>query len=365
MRKRSNTSNGSASSSGQGTLPLGNNFSPGISLTVISQIPRAKPTVVFDTYWRFAARRQNIFFRRLAGNPPPWTRDPVLLQYKFTNAYRASDRVSQYLIRNVIYSGDSSLNEVFFRTLLFKFFNKIETWELLSSQLGSITFKDYSFRHYDPILSKAINHGERIYSAAYIMPSGGRSASPQRKHQMHLKLLERMMRDALPSRLSDASSMREAFTLLRAYPTIGDFLAYQYVTDLNYSNITNFSEMEFVVPGPGARDGIRKCFTDLGGFKEPDIIKMVTDTQQAEFERLGLNFKSLWGRPLQLIDCQNLFCEVDKYARVAHADIPGITGRVRIKQKYRPVKNAFSVWYPPKWGLNERLDREVIDVPTI
>src|SRR5260370_21582420 len=116
MRKRSNTSNGSASSSGQGTLPLGNNFSPGISLTVISQIPRAKPTVVFDTYWRFSARRQNIFFRRLAGNPPPWTRDPVLLQYKFTNAYRASDRVCQYLIRYVIYSGDSSLNEVIFTT---------------------------------------------------------------------------------------------------------------------------------------------------------------------------------------------------------------------------------------------------------
>ena len=58
--------------------------------------------------------------------------------------------------------------------------------------------------------------------------------------------------------------MQEAFDLIRAYPTIGDFLAYQYVTDVNYSTVTDFTEMEFVVPGPGAIDGIRKCFIGHG-----------------------------------------------------------------------------------------------------
>ena len=91
------------------------------------------------------------------------------------------------------------------------------------------------------------------------MPSGGPS-SFGRKHRMHLKLLEQMLKDDLPSRLAQATSMSKAFDLLRAYPTIGDFLAYQYVTDLNYSTLLNFSEMDFVVPGPGARDGLRKCF---------------------------------------------------------------------------------------------------------
>ena len=58
-----------------------------------------KPTEVYDSYWRFAAERQDVFFRRLHRLPPPWTDDPVLRAHKFTNAYRASDRVSQYLIR--------------------------------------------------------------------------------------------------------------------------------------------------------------------------------------------------------------------------------------------------------------------------
>ncbi len=88
-------------------------------------------TAVFDTFWRFAFERQEIFFKRVARLPPPWTSDPVMLSYRFTNVYRASDRVSQYLIRRVIYEGDQSEEEVFFRTLLFKIFNRIETWEIL------------------------------------------------------------------------------------------------------------------------------------------------------------------------------------------------------------------------------------------
>jgi hypothetical protein len=135
---------------------------------------------------------------------------------------------------------------------------------------------------------------------------------------------------------------------------IGDFLAYQFVTDINYSEIMDFSEMTFVVPGPGARDGIRKCFPSLGGLNEVEIIKLVADHQDREFERFGIEFRNLWGRPLQLIDCQNLFCEVDKYARHAHPDVKGISGRTRIKQSYRPNSEVISYWYPPKWNINEQ-----------
>ena len=155
-----------------------------------------------------------------------------------------------------------------------------------------------------------------------------------------------------PLKIAGASSMGQAFKILRSYPTIGDFLAYQFVTDLNYGNLTDFSEMEFVVPGPGALDGIRKCFSDLGGVTESDAIKAVTESQEQEFERLGIRFRSLGGRQLQLIDCQNLFCEVSKYARVKHPDIRGVSDRKRIKQIYRPSRSPIAYWYPPKWGIN-------------
>lgn len=87
---------------------------------------------VYDSYWRLAAERQLIFHRRAAGMRPPWTDDRVLMAFKMCNAYRASDRVSQYLIRHVIYRvREYSLDDVFLRIVLFRLFSKQSTWELL------------------------------------------------------------------------------------------------------------------------------------------------------------------------------------------------------------------------------------------
>ncbi|MGA8616722.1 MAG: nucleotide kinase domain-containing protein [Xanthobacteraceae bacterium] len=331
---------------------------------VLRHLAPAKVSEVYESYWRFAAERQAVFFRRARGEDGPWTRNAVLASHKFTNAYRASDRVSQYLIRHVIYRADlpNTPREVFFRILIFKLFNKIATWELLERSLGPITFKEYRFAPYDEILSRAMRDGRRIYSAAYIMPPGSSAFGRSAKHQNHLLLLERMMEDRLPERLAQTLTMQEGFEKFRAYPTIGDFLAYQFITDINYSEITDFNEMDFVVPGPGARDGLRKCFVDPGGLNEPELIRLMADLQEQEFERLGLDFQSLWGRRLQLIDCQNLFCEVDKYARVAHPQIAGRTGRTRIKQKFEPILTPIEFFYPPKWNLNEKI-RASADTP--
>ena len=328
---------------------------PSRGLFVFSSLAPARPTKVFDSYWSFAAERQAIFFRRLRGMSPPWTTDAIPAQHKFTNAYRASDRVSQFLIRSVAYDRDYSPEELFFRIILFKSFNRIETWKLLSRSLGEISYSKYSFETYDRVLSEALAANETIYSSAYIMPTGNRIFGTVRKHQANLRLLERMMEDEVPLRLRDMTSMAGAFKLLRSYPLLGDFLAFQYAIDLNYSMLTNFSEMDFVVPGPGARDGIAKCFSSLGDLNEADIIKIVADRQEQEFAERGIEFQTLWGRRLQLIDCQNLFCEVDKYARVKHPDVTGRQARVRIKHKFSATAKPISYWYPPKWGLNGRM----------
>ena len=176
----------------------------------------ARPTVVYDTFWRFAAARQEVFFRKLQGDEPPWTRDPIIARHRFTNVYRASDRVSQYLIRHVIYEGDQSVEEVFFRTILFKLFNKIETWELLQKASGTISYRDFSFFRYDQVLTAAMSSKTRIYSAAYIMPSGANAFGSRSKHRNHLSLLSRMMEDEVPLQIAAASSMRQAFEILRS-----------------------------------------------------------------------------------------------------------------------------------------------------
>lgn len=316
-----------------------------------------RPTSVYDTYWEFAVKRQNIFFNRMENKIFPWTDDEILKKFKFTNAYRASDRVSQYLIRNVIYrEEDYTPEDVCFRILLFKLFNKVETWEYLENNLGEISIKTYNFERYNRLLMQKIENNERIYSAAYIMPSGKSFFGFDKKHQNNLKLLEHMMRTKLSKKIAKAKSLKELYEILLSYPTLGSFLAFQFAIDINYSELCDFSEMSFVVAGPGAKNGILKCFGNLKGFKYEDIIKYVSERQEEEFDKRNLEFKSLFGRRLQLIDCQNLFCETDKYARVAYPEICGLNDRKRIKQQYvNRNLETIDYFYPPKWGVNDNI----------
>ncbi len=340
------------------------NGSPAVRRQLTEWMRPAVPTKVFLSYWGFATERQEVFFRRLAGGSAPWTSDPVIAAHRFTNAYRAADRVSQYLIREV-QGGRWSAQNLFFRTLLFKFFNRIATWELLKTYVGEPEFSSDYLRAAAVALEGAMKRNTRIYSAAYIMPSGGKHSGFRYKHELHLWLLGKMMADELPAQLNRARSMAEAFALLRSYPTVGDFLAYQYVTDLNYSTLMDFEESEFVVAGPGAHEGIDKCFSSLGGMDAEAIIRRVAAIQEKAFSALGLRFRKLGERKLQLIDCQNLFCEVGKFARVRHPDATPRGGRTRIKQRFTPNSNPLEFRFPLNWGLHlqsEPVDRHVADV---
>lgn len=103
------------------------------------------------------------------------------------------------------------------------------------------------------------------------------------------------MTTGAPERVAGASTMREAYEVLLGYPALGPFLAYQFTIDLNYAPQLTFSEMDFVVPGPGARDGIRKCFGPAADGIEAEVIRYMAASQDEHFARLGLSFTGLGG----------------------------------------------------------------------
>lgn len=305
-------------------------------------------TPIFDEYWRFASLRQAVFVQRLSGEPPPWTSDPILQTHRFTNPYRFTDRVSQYLIKEVLTTGSPEPVEVIFRCLLFKIFNRISTWTFFLSHFGT-PISGFSVHDYASALDDARRSGEPIYSAAYIMPSpamGGRT-----KHENHLLLLASLIKSRELHGLLESTSLKDLYERLLRVPSFGSFLAFQYAIDLSYSHIFPFTEAGFVVPGPGAKDGIRKCFAAAHEREFSNIIMWTCATQDEHFRRLGIRFERLAGRPLQPIDCQNLYCELGKYAREAHPGVVGALGRTRIKQRFSTDRAAAlpPLTIPPKW----------------
>ena len=306
---------------------------------------------VYDLYWYFACERQNIFWKKTYGESAPWTNDKILQEYKFCNSYRVNDRVSQYLLKNVIYNGKKYSDEdMLLRIFLFKLFNKESTWELLLNNFEDITLKAFNVKDYSRVLENAISNGIKIYNDAYIS-CANKAFGYDRKHDNHLALLNKMFNeDKIQNKIVKCKTMEEAFNIIKSYPLIGNFMAYQLVTDINYSEVVNWKEDEFTVAGPGSLRGIKKCFVDKGKMSNEDIIRYMYEHQDEEFKRLNLEFKRIGNRPLQLIDCQNIFCELDKYCRQALPDLK--SNRTKIKKHYVPKKDKIKYIYPTKWKLN-------------
>lgn len=322
-----------------------------------TKLTKPKKSAAYPAYWTFADRRNKVFYNRISNQQGPWTNDPVIQSNRFTNVFRAADRVSQFLVRTQ-YNEKDPVNTLF-KTLLFKIFNKIETYSFLEKEIGLISIYDFSLNAYDKFLTNRFATGKRIYSAAYIMPSAGSTFGHKFKHTNHLALLEMMFKNEIFQFIVNSKSLEEVYNHLLSYPSLGSFLAFQYAIDINYSTVTNFSEMDFVVAGPGAKNGILKCFKSMGDYSFEDIIKWMADNQEAECAQYGIESPSLWGRRLQLIDCQNLFCEVDKYLRVTSPKLSGPSGRTRIKQKFKDPKGPIEFFFPPKWNINETVNSSI------
>ena len=310
----------------------------------------------FRYYFYFMQERMNMFWRRCNEDGNGITKDPILKEYKFTNVYRACDRVSQYLIRHVIYNDVERFTprDVLLRILVFKIFNKIETWEHIEKNYGDIRCDYFNVEALCKLLSQRQRHTP-IFSNAYMMAGSHRLYDylPSK----HTKWLQMVKDEFLGKGVVDdvlrAKSMDEVFTLMEKCSFIGGFLAYQYTVDFNYSPYINFDENSFVKAGIGAIRGIKKCFLSIGEEYE-DAIRYTFEHLDDYRKEFGYDdFRPLPGRVPHLIDLQNCFCETDKYLRAKMPEL--LVGNVRIKQRYKESSSPIDYEFPPKWNINVKL----------
>ena len=312
----------------------------------------------FRYYFYFMSERMQMLRRKCKGmNQNEWTKDAILHDYKFTNVYRATDRVSQYLIRNIIYKDleQFSPEDVLLRILIFKIFNKPETWEFLCMSLSDpISIKTYNPEEIANLLTE-YQHHHPIFNNAYMMAGSHLLYNnlPTKHYKWLMMVKKEILEKNLLKQILDANTLETVYNLLNQCSFIGPFLAYQYAIDFNYSPYLNFSENSFVKAGIGAIRGVRKCFDSYGRNYE-DAIKFVYDN----FDNLSGQyneqiFSPLKGHAPTLIDLQNCFCETDKYLRAKMPELK--VGNVRIKQRYTIHQSAINYFFPPKWRVEEKL----------
>jgi hypothetical protein len=311
----------------------------------------------YQYYFYLVQERMNIFWNRYEGKTTRLTNDNIFSRHKFTNVYRALDRVSQYLIRNVIYNEQQRFEnkDILLRIIVFKIFNNIDTWEFLESRVGKIRVDNFDVERISKLLAQRIKE-KPIFNAAYMMTgSHSKYNHLTSKHEKWLTMVKvEMLQEGRFDKIEKATSLEEVFNILRSASFIGDFLAYQYSIDFNYSEVINFDENSFVKAGIGAIRGIKKCFYYSNKYSFEDYIEFTQKNFNELQKKYGFtDFKNLFGREPTLIDLQNCFCETDKYLRVKMPELA--IDNTRIKQKFTTPKQSIEFFFPPKWGLNKNL----------
>jgi hypothetical protein len=267
-----------------------------------------------DTFWFWIKERHNIYLKRKAGLPKPWTTDPVLQVYRFCNPFRENDKVTTWLREHFIPLGDGRADCVLaFNLVWFRMFNRIET----AAALG---FQDT----WEPEAVKALLRerakAHPVFTGAYII----RSEFGKPKIDSIVDTLTKVYdaRQDLVDEINASRSLQHVTRWLTRFPYIGDFMAFEMVSDMRHTRLLDTATdiMTWANPGPGAYRGLRRMFGEPKMRKDGQVEQYLVKTKMVPLmqellarssEKLGPDFP-----PLEMRDIEHSLCEVDKYCRV-------------------------------------------------
>jgi hypothetical protein len=287
-----------------------------------------------DQFWKFIYDRHLIWYKRFVlGLEAPWTTDPILLEYKFTNVYRELDRGTVFLLDNIL--GHGSPIEQVWNIIIYRMFNRISTFEAIGFQhLTPWKRKEM----YDILRHRQDVEKQPLYTDAHMVCAYEHFPGDDKLDRMMYIFGETFKKmKTLYGTITRAKSLQHVWSDLTHTPGIGPFLAYEMAVDISYASWNNLGEDEWVNAGPGCQRGLMKMFPGLKPQECPWMIKVLRQAQVKEFERLNLPFKDIayLGRELTLRNIEHCCCECFKYFKALEG-----SGRPRNKFKPSAVKGA-------------------------
>ena len=314
-------------------------------------------------FYTFFSERYSVHIKKdVEMLPAPWTSFEPLLNYKFTNVRREHDRQSKWLIANISNNSKLSLEEKIYNSILFRSWNKSETFDIFHGPFSMKSLTDNSFVANCKALAASwteTHPGYIWYTNAFncgglkaawgfpgfdlyectdssvrvIIDTDERLDIPLKEAKTFLRsnpdaVIVNVVgfanvRDDFPSfepcipvrmfwlvryaiqmniadRVLKARRQEDAFDILREVRGFSNFLAYQVFVDLTYIPEFQFSENEFTVAGPGCQRGIDRLFKDRDGLSYEEALFYIRDRQTELFTPFGYDPKTLFS---DLPDC--------------------------------------------------------------
>lgn len=120
------------------------------------------------TLFDYMKERESIRLRKEAGSPRPWTQDPILHEFSFTNVRRIHDRTTRSLL-SLFYdphTSTASAGDILFNCALARFFGRAE----VVTHLGWQT--DWQP---EAVIAQARSWKGCLFTSAYVITNNGQS----------------------------------------------------------------------------------------------------------------------------------------------------------------------------------------------
>ncbi|KKK73085.1 hypothetical protein LCGC14_2897370 [marine sediment metagenome] len=296
-----------------------------ISLTS-DQVARGPRYGQLRQYFRTARERYNIYLRRtsvdrLTGKdePPPWTKDPIFLKYKFCNVFREQDKVTVWLRENWREPYADHPNLPFAMALA-----RLINWPPTLEEIGFP--KRWNPDKVLGVLHRRKDEGKKIYTGAYLLgscPKGQERAI----YLVHSVLSP--LHQVVYAPLNSNSTLKSTWEWFRSQRGIGDFLAYEIVSDLRHTKYLRDAPdiMTWANAGPGALRGLTRLWgyqpktRQISGYAFPkknalEAMQTLLAKSQEQEARWGLHAPP-WEMPSwEMREVEHHLCEFDKYERI-------------------------------------------------
>lgn len=280
-------------------------------------------------FFAYARERYTIFLARRDGLPHPWTKDPILQQYRFCNIFREDDTTTAWIKKNIRKPLKHD-PKVVIAMCVCRFFNRIRTLDAMAHVILDTGWDETRCRNQVAKLEPP------IVTSAYML----KTPAGKTKFEGIAEILAPIKRDykKLAADIAKGNSLRLAWEQLREYPYMGNFMAYEVVADLRHTRLLGsaFDINLWASAGPGAARGLsRVVYGVIGRFNyHSDNDQQVLNEGMALLLRAAQGHLKSWpiSWPIwEMRDVEHTLCEFDKYERAR-------LGEGRPKQLFRSTK---------------------------
>jgi hypothetical protein len=250
-----------------------------------------------DAFFAFARHRHQTYLNRRDGKPLPWTLDPILQRYRFTNDFRELDATTIWFAKNLRNPLRNSI-DVLPATVVFRWFNRVTTGEVIKKDKNYLS---------PAKLRKAIAKLPPPYvTGAYMIYTTCLKAPT--KQEGVLQAIEIWYDAHKDWRKFKFGTLQEAAAWMKS-TCMGDFMAYEVVSDLRHTALLKDAEdiMTWANFGPGSSRGLERVFGK--GVSQLAAAKALL--------RISRN-KKYWPQEWpewEMREVEHTLCEFDKYER--------------------------------------------------